>query len=157
MKSCFRDVSIYIRSSEVDYSYDYISLPPHHPTKGTERHLLPGGGRRGQYLKVHIHLSHKSAGLSWKPSPITIVNGTEIFLVMQWTSAVTTLCKHFDRNFNSVSFFSHSNSILLQCKRRYFSLSWANFRKEAAKQIEDGLCASHTFRISTCQSWLLYC
>lgn len=59
MKSCFRDVSVYVGSSVVEYSHDCISLPPHRPTKGIERHLLPGGGRRGQYLKVHIHLSQK--------------------------------------------------------------------------------------------------
>lgn len=110
---------------------------PHHLTKGIERHLLPGGGRRGQYLKVHIHLSLKSAGSSWKPSPITIVNGTEMLIAMPETSAVTTPCKHFDRNFDSAPFFSPTYSIFLQCKRRIFSLL-SQFQKGGSKANRGG-------------------
>lgn len=52
-----------------------ISLPTHIAIKAIKRGSLPGG-RRGEYLKVHIqapsHLSLKTASLSWKPSPITV-------------------------------------------------------------------------------------
>lgn len=78
MKSNFKDASVCTGSSEATVCpHDCISLPPHTVTKGIMRNLLPGNGRRRQYLKVHIHLSLKSASLSWKPSPIAGVRGID--------------------------------------------------------------------------------